>query len=133
VGFDAARNDVVTVQDMAFEADQPEKNSSLSAKLLSRVEGSPELLKYASLLTALFITLAFGVRPAVRGAFSAAGVVRKPGAAELQNEAALSLAEPVALDPERRRTQEVLENVAKQLKKEPAQSSRLLQSWIHSE
>jgi len=36
-------------------------------------------------------------------------------------------------DPERMRSQEIFEQVATHLKREPTQSSRLLQSWIHSE
>ncbi len=41
--------------------------------------------------------------------------------------------EPVEVDPERIRTQEIFEQVTDHLKREPTQSSRLLQSWIHSE
>jgi flagellar M-ring protein FliF len=37
------------------------------------------------------------------------------------------------LDPERQRTQEIFEQVTDHVKREPAQSSRLLQSWIHSD
>jgi flagellar M-ring protein FliF len=36
-------------------------------------------------------------------------------------------------DPERMRAQEILEQVSGHLKREPTQSSRLLQSWIHSQ
>jgi len=35
--------------------------------------------------------------------------------------------------PERIRNQEIFEQVASHLKREPTQSSRLLQSWIHSD
>jgi flagellar M-ring protein FliF len=45
----------------------------------------------------------------------------------------LSPAEAAELDPERQRTQEIFDQVTGHLKREPAQSSRLLQSWIHSE
>jgi flagellar M-ring protein FliF len=41
--------------------------------------------------------------------------------------------EPVEVDLERARTQEIFEQVSGHLKREPTQSSRLLQSWIHSE
>jgi flagellar M-ring protein FliF len=37
------------------------------------------------------------------------------------------------MDPERLRAQGVFEQVAAHLKREPTQSSRLLQSWIHSD
>jgi flagellar M-ring protein FliF len=41
--------------------------------------------------------------------------------------------EPADVDPERARAQEIFEQVAGHLKREPTQSSRLLQSWIHSD
>jgi flagellar M-ring protein FliF len=46
---------------------------------------------------------------------------------------ALNPAEIAELDPERARVQEIFEQVSGHLKREPAQSSRLLQSWIHSD
>ena len=45
----------------------------------------------------------------------------------------LNPAEAAELDPERQRAQEIFEQVTDHLKREPAQSSRLLQSWIHSD
>src|SRR5690348_7632282 len=50
VGFDASRNDVLTVQDMAFEEDPVRTQPSVAATVLSKVEAFPELLKYISLL-----------------------------------------------------------------------------------
>jgi flagellar M-ring protein FliF len=41
--------------------------------------------------------------------------------------------EPVELDPERIRAAEIFDQVSGHLKREPTQSSRLLQSWIHSD
>jgi flagellar M-ring protein FliF len=40
---------------------------------------------------------------------------------------------PLELDPERLRSQEVFNQVTAEMKREPTQSSRLLQSWIHSD
>jgi flagellar M-ring protein FliF len=45
----------------------------------------------------------------------------------------LTPAETAEPDPERIRAQEIFDQVSGQLKREPAQSSRLLQSWIHSD
>jgi flagellar M-ring protein FliF len=45
----------------------------------------------------------------------------------------LNPVEPAELDPERIRVQAIFDQVSGQLKREPAQSSRLLQSWIHSD
>jgi flagellar M-ring protein FliF len=41
--------------------------------------------------------------------------------------------EPPEVDQERLRNQEIFEQVTSHLKREPTQSSRLLQSWIHSD
>jgi len=46
---------------------------------------------------------------------------------------ALKPPEAAEADPERARAQEIFEQVTTHLKREPTQSSRLLQSWIHSD
>lgn len=134
VGFDSARGDVVSVQDLAFEDNQVQAQSSLPAQVLSRVERFPELIKYLSLLIGLVVIVAFGLRPAVKYAVSQARIATHelpPGSAA--NQASLPPPQSALPDPERTRAQEILEKVTSQLKKEPAQSSRLLQSWIRSE
>jgi len=85
------------------------------------------LIKYAALLCGLLVVLAFGVRPALRQAGSAllgAGVA-KSGARELASAAAtasqtaLKPPEPVEVDPERIRSQEIFEQVTDHVKREP--------------
>jgi len=81
--------------------------------------------------------IAFGVRPALR--HSRVGPLAKqlPRELAVRAEAAeprvLKPPEPVEMDPERIRNQEIFEQVSSHLKREPTQSSRLLQSWIHSD
>ena len=136
VGFDASRNDLVTVQDMSFEGDPTPAEGSAAGQVLSKLESFPQLLKYVSLLMGIAIVLAFGVRPAIRNAFSGSAKLPSEAAAmNLPAQACAVLQAPEAdmREPEHRRAQEVFENVRTQLKKEPAQSSRLLQSWIHSD
>jgi flagellar M-ring protein FliF len=53
--------------------------------------------------------------------------------AAVANQPPLAPPVPVELDPERIRANEIFEQVSGHLKKEPTQSSRLLQSWIHSD
>jgi len=101
------------------------------------------LVKYMTLMLGLLVVLAFGVRPALRRAAMAekdrgnAAVNGKPRELTAHSPgpppAALNAPEPALPDPERVRAQEILEQVSGHLKREPAQSSRLLQSWIHSE
>jgi flagellar M-ring protein FliF len=139
VGFDSARGDVVTVQDLAFDDNRAQQQGSLPAQVAESLESSPVLVKYAALLAGLLIVLAFGVRPALRHAGSVPRDSARPPARELSSgasgavQATLKPAEPAELDPERIRTQEIFEQVTAHLKREPTQSSRLLQSWIHSD
>jgi flagellar M-ring protein FliF len=99
------------------------------------------LVKYAALLAGLVVVLAFGVRPALRRARSSparkeagAGAAKAlHGQAAAPVQPALPPLDPSAHDPERLKAQEIYEQVTGHLKQEPAQSSRLLQSWIHSE
>jgi flagellar M-ring protein FliF len=141
VGFDTVRGDVLTVQDLAFDENRLQPQISGPGQLLNAAEHSPLLVKYVALLLGLLVVFAFGVRPALRlarpiqvaraelpGNGSVRALPELTGA-----EPAAAPAEPALPDPERMRAQQMLEQVTSQLKREPAQSSRLLQSWIHSD
>jgi len=135
VGFDAARGDVVTVQDLAFDQNRIQPSPSMPAQMLSRAEGSPVLVKYLSLLIGLMVVLAFGVRPALRKAVgeikSSPRELSRGG--DAANQPQLSQAEAPLPDPNRLKAQQIFEQITGQLKSEPVQSSRLIQSWIHSD
>ena len=135
VGFDQARGDVVSVQDLSFEDNRMQSVPSVPAEMLSKVESSPILVKYLSLLIGLMVVLSFGVRPALgKAALAIRGEPRELSrGATAASHAALPLVEVPLPDPERARAQEIFEQVTGQIKSEPAQSSRLLQSWIHSD
>lgn len=139
VGFDNARGDVVTVQDLTFDGNRPEAPVAVPQQILDSAENSPVLVKYLALLAGLMVVVAFAVRPAIRHAGTAlatrapAKSVSRELAAATASQATLSPPEPAAMDPERLRNQEIFEQVRGHLKREPTQSSRLLQSWIHSE
>jgi flagellar M-ring protein FliF len=135
VGFDPGRGDMLTVQDLAFDENRAALPLSPVSRALDVAENSPLLVKYAALLAGILVILVFGVRPAL-GRIGASLKHAPAGAAkELPSAAAagLNAPEPPALDPLRTRAQQILEEVSGHLKCEPAQSSRLLQSWIHSE
>ncbi len=139
VGFDTARGDVVTVEDLAFDGNRPQPPATLAEQSLRTAEDSPNLIKYGALLVGLVVVVAFGLRPAIRRAGAAvttAGSARPmrrelPAGAPAQTP--LSPPEPAEMDPERLRSQEIFAQVSEHLKREPTQSSRLLQSWIHSD
>ena len=142
IGFDAARGDVLTVEDMAFDQNRPQPPQPLPAWMMDKMQSSPQLVKYGALLLGLMLVLALAVRPALR---SAMGVPEKEtkkkgkkGAEPEQltaSEAAAQIAAPEQQqpDPQRQRAQEIFDQVSGHLKREPTQSSRLLQSWIHSD
>jgi hypothetical protein len=76
----------------------------------------------------------FGIRPGIRQ-FAAAHKSEAPSSELVPVGDSPLLTAPAAgqVNSGPARTQEVLERVTAQMKKEPTQSSRLLQSWIHSE
>jgi len=141
VGFDTARGDVLQVQDLAFEENRLQQPVSLPQHLMAMAEASPVLIKYAALLIGLLVVMAFGVRPALRRARGGSAPKEKgkkevkelPGSAAAAQPPALEPPEPVESDPGRIKAQQIFEQVSDHLKREPTQSSRLLQSWIHSE
>jgi len=148
VGFDTTRGDMLTVEDLAFDENRPPQPVSIQGQVLSKIEGSPVLVKYSALLLGLLLVLALGVRPAlsrsrygiaptktaaVKGVAKGAAKELPAGAPPPPPPPPLKPPEPVELDPERIRMQQIFDQVSDHLKREPVQSSRLLQSWIHSD
>jgi flagellar M-ring protein FliF len=145
VGFDTSRGDVVTVQDLAFDDNRLQQSVPWWKQLLEQAQSSPVIVKYTALLLGLMLVLFFGLRPAlgrarnevkqvkVAAGKGAAGKDVKELLAAAQAPPVLKPPEPAEADPERVRNQEILQQVTDHLKKEPTQSSRLLQSWIHTE
>jgi flagellar M-ring protein FliF len=133
IGFDKARGDMVTVQDLAFDANHSAQPAAIPGQVIAVAENSPVLVKYLALLAGVLAVLAFGVRPALKRA--------RPPEPERPKELPEGAPAPPALRPpepaegetERARNQEIFEQVTGHLKREPAQTSRLLQSWIHTE
>ena len=144
VGFDGTRGDVVTVEDLAFDENRNVETVSPAMEAVTMAERSPLLLKYSALLVGLLLLILLGIRPAFKGpgaAKAAKGLKGKAGGGGKVDElassgtaqAALSPHEPTESDVERQRVQQVFDQVTEQLRQNPAQSSKLLQSWIHSD
>lgn len=145
VGFDPSRGDMLTVEDLAFDQNRSAQPTPAIEKWVNTAERSPLLVKYFALFIGLLLVLALGVRPALRRAGAVpvdkgkTKAAAKAAASELPAglppvpTAVLKPPEPIESDPERIRTQEIFEQVTSHLKREPTQSSRLLQSWIHSD
>jgi flagellar M-ring protein FliF len=135
VGFDSGRGDNLSVQDLPFDGNREQTQVSAVGTVLASAERSPLLLKYVALLAAILVVMTLGVRPLLR---RLAAVARNAPAPEMKE---LAAARTAALNPpgapaadlQRTRAQQILEEVSGHLKREPAQTSRLLQSWIHSD
>jgi flagellar M-ring protein FliF len=142
VGFDSTRGDLLTVQDLSFEGNRSQP-LTLWDQILAQAQQSPVVVKYAALVLGLLIVVAFGVRPAVKRTKSAPPPKekrpkelkgeKKPEGKQLPPQPEPSIPAEVVPEPERTRSQEIFDQVSEQLKRNPAQSSRLLQSWIHSD
>ncbi len=133
VGFQSGRGDLVTVQDIGFEENHHTAVTSWLDQALALVERSPVLVKYATLLAGLLLLILLAIRPALKR-FREPAPAAKP--AELTGGSATPALPEVAQafgDLERQRVQQVFDQVTETLKRDPAQSSRLLQSWIHSD
>lgn len=137
IGFDPSRGDALTVENLSFDGNRDTQSTPVAEEMLRAAEGSPTLVKYAAMLIGLLAVLAFGLRPALRRVLPEQSPAMKPAARELGAgpvaQAALEAPEPVEIDPVLQRNQEIYQQVTEHLKREPAQTSRLLQSWIHSE
>lgn len=136
VGYDTARGDLLTVEDLAFDDNRPAVPPTLPEQILATAQSSQVLIKYGALLLGLLVVLALGVRPALArlsAAPKSAAQKALPGAVAAAPLPVIHTPESLALEAERARVQEIFDQVTGHLKQEPTQSSRLLQSWIHSD
>ncbi len=141
IGFDAARGDQVTVEELAFDDDTPQPQPAVSERLFSLVSASQAqaVLRYGTILAALLGFFFLVVRPALR-TLATLPVARPAAAAKGEAARLPAEPEPRTITPEHQaaeqrklRAQSAFEQVSEAVKREPAQSTRLLESWIRSE
>jgi len=133
VGFDPTRGDLVTVQDLAFDENRTAVSASWMSRTLDWIERSPVLVKYGTLLASLTLLILLAIRPALTRAGQPGALKPPPAELGAGTPAAPPSGEEVAQQLERERVQRIFDQVTETLKRDPAQSSRLLQSWIHSD
>lgn len=156
VGFDAARGDQVVIENLSFSSNVPEASPTAMAKLMDQtgtlLHAQPGLLKTLS-FSALGLLLVMAVlRPmsrqmmtalsqappmaipagaAGRGGTQAGGIPgREGGARQLGQAPGTSASDGPAGRARPTDTQGIYEHISDQIRREPAQSTRLLQSWI---
>lgn len=136
VGYDPSRGDLVSLEDLAFE-DQSLPEPPFGERLLKTASQSEALIRYAMIGLLMLAVLIFVVRPMTRKVKLAA----LPEALAAPQEAALASgetpplvsAEQLSTEKHKQRAQVVFDQVLDHLRRDPAQSTRLLQSWIHTE
>ena len=136
IGFDTTRGDQASVENITFEDNSAPQPPGLPERLWKGVSQSEALLKYGTILAAMLLLIFFVLRPAA--AKTRAGVAKaalpagaKPGAVSAVEPEAQ--AEQVLIERQKQRAQLLHESVVEEVKRDPALSSRLLQSWIHAE
>ena len=135
VGFDGTRGDFVSVQNMSFDDNGVRAGQSIPTQIYSAVRSSPDAVKYLCITCGLLILVFFGLRPALKQLLAGAKHSvnsNQPGSDPADH----LLQQPVQAnlyDPSRARAQEIFDKVTTQMRNEPTQSTRLLQSWIRSE
>ena len=141
VGFDSQRGDQVTVENLSFLANAGQPQPGLATRLLDRVGSSATLLRFALLAMAFLLGLIFIVRPVLKQMQQWTSPVHtltagESRSAELPAHAGemplLDHTESLSEERQQAHAQVVFDKVAEYVRKEPAQSARLLQSWIHT-
>ena len=136
VGYDAKRGDVVTVEEIPFELAGKAKPVSWMERAQEGLRMAIPLLRPAAVFFGMLLLVLLVFRPMVKQlASGAAGAL--PGGVRVKavigNKAAEGMAESPQIEKQKAHAQAVFDRVSEHVNREPAQSARLLQSWIHSE
>jgi flagellar M-ring protein FliF len=140
VGYDSSRGDQVSVEELAFDDDVAPTEPGRGEQVLATVERSESLLRYGTILAAILAFFFFVARPLLRSLASAPARRAAGGAGQAAPLRDQGTAEVPQLSPEQQeaeerkvRAQNVFEQVSQNVKRDPMQSTRLLESWIRSE
>jgi len=142
IGFDATRGDEITVQNIAFSSNQPETAPTAMSKAMDEagnlLRTQPGLLKTLSFMC-IALLVVFAVLKPVAGQMTAAlkqapaassSALTEPAAALFTQPSAAFGALPAALP--HADTQAMYRQIAEQVRNEPAQSARVVESWINA-
>jgi len=136
IGFDAARGDQISVENISFEDNNGALVPGLPERLLKSVGQSESLLRYGTILAAMLGLIFFVIRPiAVRSRPVAVRAALGPGATGAGEQSGSRPVEPgeVLIEAQKKRAQSLHDGVIEKINGDPALSSRLLHSWIHAE
>ena len=143
IGFDGSRGDQVSVEELAFESDGAPAELSKGERVLTMAERYEVLLRYGTICVAMLAFLLLVARPALRALTKPAPAAKAAAPAPPQASAPLRVqvaaempvltAEQQEEEQRRLHAQSVFEQVAETVKSDPAQSTRLLESWIRAD
>lgn len=143
VGIDSQRGDQVSVQNISFEENTAAGPPSLIERIAKYLGPPQTWMRYGTVIAGILLVIVFVARPALKrlGPEAQTKQAALPKASTVASEAKAPAVPPEPLteplDPvveqQRLHAQNIFEQVTEQLKREPAQTSRLLQSWIHTE
>jgi flagellar M-ring protein FliF len=147
VGFEAARGDQVVVENVGFSSNVPDPDPPAMQKALDQTDAllhtQPGLLKTLSFSVVAILLVMLVLKPVTKqlmtalsqaplpalptGAAGAAGRIagRGAGVKSFGPSGGIPLKRPTD-------TQEIYEHLSEQIRREPAQSTRLLESWINA-
>lgn len=136
VGYSPSRGDVVTVEQMPFDLTSTVPPLSLLDHIEQWIQIASPLLRPAALVLGVVLLVLLVFRPMLKAAASApvGRALAAGGSAQgvVTETAAEALAKLPPLERQKLQAQLVFERVGESINREPAQSARLLQSWIHS-
>jgi flagellar M-ring protein FliF len=137
VGFDATRGDQVVLENVSFSSNAPEVKAPAMEKLMDQTTSvlhtQPGLLKTLSFSLLSLVVLLMVVRPVTKQLLAVLSPPAALGGGGAGSQA-LSVGEQAAARLEHGSrpsgAQEIFEHVSEHIRKEPSQSTRLLESWI---
>jgi flagellar M-ring protein FliF len=150
VGFDARRGDQVVMQNVSFSTNAPEMTVPVTDKLMEEMRGllhtQPGLMRTAVIGICGVLLVLFVLRPVVSQVTATlrepmllaadTGTANLSAAREVMMAAENDLADEVFLPRQRSKTHQlqhgIFEHVTEHIRREPAQSTRLLEAWIGS-
>ena len=128
IGYEAARGDQVVVQNLRFDAPAAE-SSNVMQKILRSAPVAEPVLKYVTILAVAAILLFSVLRPMLSGQLLAA--TKQAPRAALPGQKQEPLEAPGA--QQLQGSQQLFEKVVDHIQRDPAQSARILQTWIKAE
>jgi flagellar M-ring protein FliF len=150
VGFDARRGDQVVMQNVSFSTNAPEMTVPVTDKLMEEMRGllhtQPGLMRTAVIGICGVLLVLFVLRPVVSQVTATlrepmllaaeTGTANLSAAREEMTAMQNDLADEVFLPRQRSKAHQlqygIFEHVTEHIRREPAQSTRLLEAWIGS-